>query len=192
MAALLEGAPLWVEWWLETELARVDLASADSIRAADAGVRRILRVLPQGGIRDYVRRRAAEALGEAPNVPAAPAVEKRGGEAWEARRHAERRALRLYLLAPDSRDFLREMMALRVPPFAVAFALAQALESGGSVGATLLPVFAGVIRALPEEDYRELQTLCCPVPEVRRAIAEGFAAELQAAADQLMATAEEP
>jgi DNA primase len=192
MAALLEGAPLWVEWWLETELARVDLASADSIRAADAGVRRILRVLPQGGIRDYVRRRAAEALGEAPNVPAAPAVERRGGEAWEARRHAERRALRLYLLAPDSRDFLREMMALRVPPFAVAFALAQALESGGSVGATLLPVFAGVIRALPEEDYRELQTLCRPVPEVRRAIAEGFAAELQAAADQLVATAAEP
>jgi DNA primase len=193
MSALIEAAPSWVEWWLEGELAKVDLASADSIAAADAGVRRILRVLPAGGVRDYVRRRAAQALGEAPSVPPARPVAKRGGIAWQRRLHAERRALRLYLLAPESRDLLREMMALRLPPYAMGYAIAQALEALGAADELLLAAFSGAIRALPEDDYRELQGLCCPVPDVRRVILDPgtFAGELQAAVDQLIATAAE-
>jgi hypothetical protein len=83
-------------------------------------------------------------------------------------------------------------MALRVPPFAEAFGIVQALEALGKGDGLLLPAFAGVIRVLPEADYRELQTLCRPVPEVRRVIAEGFAGELQAAVDQLQATQGDP
>ena len=162
MRAMLAAAPNWVKWWLGRELDRVNLEDIESVQVAERGVKRILSVLPVGGQRAYVERRAAEILGQAPKVrPAAPVVTKKE---LDARKWVERRAVRCYLLLPQSRDSLRGMTC-EVPPFYLAWNLIQYLEA--SVEPTLISaVFGSAIRSLPEDEFQELRSLLSPVPEV--------------------------
>jgi len=165
---VLSSAPNWVEWWLDRELDKVDLNDVEQVARAEQGVKRILSVLPLGPRRAFVERRSAEVLGAAPKVrPAAPVVTKRqrDAQAW-----AERRAVRCYLLVPQSRERLREM-ALDLPPYAEAWQLIQYLEA--SCPAEAVPaMFGRVIRAMDEDSFHELRSLISPVPEVLRFIKE--------------------
>ncbi|MAH29373.1 MAG: hypothetical protein CL959_01660 [Euryarchaeota archaeon] len=162
MAELISTAPNWVEWWLDRELSKVNLEDIESVQLAERGVKRILSVLPIGAQRAFVERRAAEVLGAAPAVkPAAPIVTKKERD---ARKWIERRAVRCYLLLPESRDQLREMTC-EVPPYCLAWDLIRYLEA--SVPAEMISaVFGSTIRSLPEDEFQELRSLLQPVPEV--------------------------
>ena len=164
--AVFAQAPNWVEWWLKRELKKVDLNDVEQVARAEAGVKRILSVLPVGPRRAYVERTAAEVLGAAPKVkPAAPVVTKkqRDAIAW-----AERRAVRCYLLVSESRAELSNM-ALTVPPYAEAWQLIRYLE--GCVDASLVSaMFGRVIRSMSEQSFHELRSLLQPVPEVLQQI----------------------
>lgn len=184
---LLEGAPSWVEWWLDRELARVDLTSAESVALAERGVARILRALPLGPRRSFVQRRAADVLGSAPSVcPAAPVetVITRDRRKW-----AERRALRLYLLHQPAREALQGAL-MRVPPYVVGWGLARGIEAllGDRSAAGLATAWGRAIQALPEDDLQELRSLVNPIPEVLLAIRSNPEAELAAALEALDAT----
>ena len=162
MREMIAAAPNWVKWWLGRELHKVDLDDIESVQAAERGVKRILSVLPVGGQRAYVERRAAEVLGAAPVVkPAAPIVTK---QELDARKWVERRAVRCYLLMPQSRDSLREM-SCDVPPYSLAWDLIRYLEASVEPG-LVSAVFGSAIRSLPEDEFHELRSLLSPVPEV--------------------------
>jgi DNA primase len=162
MREMIAAAPNWVKWWLGRELGKVDLEDIESVQVAERGVKRILSALPVGGQRAYVERRAAEILGQAPKVkPAAPVVTKRERD---ARKWVERRAVRCYLLLPQSRESLR-MMNLEAPPYCLAWDLIRYLEASVEPG-LVSAVFGSAIRSLPEDEFHELRSLLSPVPEV--------------------------
>ena len=186
---LLRSAPNWVEWWLERELAKVDLNSVESVTAAEHGVARILKALPRGPRRTYVERKAKEVLGSAPRVKPAPPVETKAKR--NARKWAERRALRAYLLLPAHRSELEGVMAPTEPPFAIAWGLVQAIKA--TLGDdNLAPAFGMAIASLSEDDFQELRSLINPVPEVRAYLQSNGAEEIKATIEQLKATAAEP
>jgi DNA primase len=159
---LLKSAPSWIEWWLTGQLARVDLNSAESIALAEQGVKRILRVLPLGPRRTYVQRKSAEVLGSAPTAPIAPAI--RDPAIRDARRWAERRAIRAYLLIPGSRADLANFSP-RVELFRGAWGMIQ-LAIAKVRPELVLWTFGLLIQALPEDDFQELRSLINPVPDV--------------------------
>ncbi|MBP47178.1 MAG: hypothetical protein CMH53_04500 [Myxococcales bacterium] len=162
MKEMIASAPNWVKWWLGRELGKVNLEDIESVQVAERGVKRILSVLPVGGQRAYVERRAAEILGQAPKVrPAAPVVTK---QERDARKWVERRAVRCYLLLPQSRDSLRGM-TFEVPPYYLAWNLILYLEASVEPG-LVSAVFGSAIRSLPEDEFHELRSLLSPVPEV--------------------------
>ena len=167
-------APNWVEWWLGRELKRVDLSDVEQVARAEQGVKRILSVLPVGPRRAYVERTAAEVLGASPKVrPAAPIVTKkqRDAKAW-----AERRAVRCYLLVPQSREQLKDM-ELEIPPYAEAWQLIKFLEATVSPN-QVQAMFGRVIQSLDEDSFHELRSLLQPVPEVLRQIQADPAQEI--------------
>ena len=162
MREMIAAAPNWVKWWLGRELDRVNLDDIESVQLAERGIKRILSTLPVGGQRAYVERTAAEVLGAAPVVkPAAPIVTK---QELDARKWVERRAVRCYLLLPQSRDSLREM-SCDVPPYSLAWDLIRFLEASVEPG-LVSAVFGSAIRSLPEDEFHELRSLLSPVPEV--------------------------
>ena len=164
-------------WWLDREVGKVDLGDPRQISAAEAGFRRILRVLPEGGLREYVRREAKERLRSVPQVPAA---EVRTDRQVDACRWAERRALRLYLLSPDSRPALSDV-EFTDPANQWGRQLLHALEGMGTGPEALSQVFARTINGAPEEVQHQLLPLVDPIPEVRRVVEANPVDELQAA-----------
>ena len=162
MGDLIADAPNWVQWWLGRELDKVNLEDIESVQTAERGVKRILSVLPVGAQRAFVERRAAEVLGAAPAVkPAAPVVTKKERD---ARKWVERRAVRCYLLLPESRGQLAGMEC-EVPPYSLAWDLIRYLESSVDPG-LVSAVFGSAIRSLPDDEFHELRSLLSPVPEV--------------------------
>ena len=162
MADMLADAPNWVQWWLHRELDKVDTSDIESVQTAERGVKRILASLPIGPQRAYVERVAAERLGAAPKVkPAAPVQTKKQRD---AKKWTERRAVRCYLLLPESRPQLTDMVC-EVPPYCLAWSLIKYLEA--SVPPNLIAaVFGQAIRSLPQDEFQELRSLLSPVPEV--------------------------
>lgn len=162
MAGLIADAPNWVTWWLGRELDKVNLDEIESVQLAERGVKRILAVLPVGPQRAYVERRSTEVLGAAPAVrPAAPVVTKKERD---ARKWVERRAVRCYLLLPQSRGQLAGMDC-ECPPYSLAWDLIRYLESSVSAD-SVSAVFGSVIRSLADDEFHELRSLLSPVPEV--------------------------
>lgn len=162
MAQQIEEATHWVEWQVEQHLAGVNKDDIESLSKAEAGVRDLLRILPAGPRRAWVLRAVADSLGQAPKVkPAAPVVTK---QQRDARAWAERRAVRCYLLLPQSREQLQGM-TLELPPYAEAWKLIQFLR-GCVASEAISAAFGRVIRSLPENDFHELRSLLCPVPEI--------------------------
>lgn len=174
MASLIADAPNWVQWWLGRELDKVNLEDIESVQAAERGVKRILSVLPIGAQRAFVERRAAEVLGAAPAVkPAAPVPTKKEKD---ARKWVERRAVRCYLLLPQSREHLAGMQC-ECPPYSLAWDLIRYLES--SVDPALVSaVFGSAIRSLPDDEFHELRSLLSPVPEVMSHIRDNAEREM--------------
>jgi DNA primase len=60
--ALVDQAPLWLDWQLEQALAEHDLSRADQFQAAVAAVVALLGRLPQTALRSHYLQRAAERL----------------------------------------------------------------------------------------------------------------------------------
>lgn len=175
MADLIADAPHWVKWWLGRELDKVDINDIESVQQAEHGVKRILSALPLGPQRAYVERVAKEKLGAAPKVkPAAPVATKKQRD---ARKWAERRAVRCFLLVPTSRTELQEM-ELDEPPYNLAWSLIRYLQASAP-DAAIAPLFGKAIRSLAEDEFHELRSLLAPVPEVFQHIKTNPTSELE-------------
>lgn len=177
MAERIAAAPHWVEWWFDRVTRAVDLADPHSIAKAEAGVREILKVLPTGGLREFVRRRAKEVLQAVPSVPPAR-VET--SAALDRCRWAERRALRLYLLDEGCRPVLSEV-AYRDPTHRQAWELIRTIEAMGAKPERVATVFAEVILLAPEDLLDVCRPLVRPIPEVLRVIQQNPVGELEGA-----------
>lgn len=183
MARLLAGAPHWVEWWFDREVQRIDLSDPAQIQLAEAGVKRILQVLPTGGLREYVQRRSAELLKAVPVVPPARIQTQ---AVIDRCRWAERRALRLYLLEPGCRPALSGV-TYRDPIHQRAWELVGLIETmTGGDPERVARVFAEAILAAPDDLQALMRPLVSPIPDVLRIIRQDPAAELQAALDVLL------
>lgn len=180
---LLEEAVSWVEYMFEKAVAKIDLADPAAIATAERGVKKILRILPKGGLREYVQRRSKEVLKAIPDVaPAKVQTQKEIDKcAW-----AERRALRLYFHSPrdDHRDALG-MIEYKNPRLAKIWGLVKIMTDMGVPFATLSRCLVKVLMA-DEVLIDELRPILRPIPEVKRVITSNPQGELEAAWDVLM------
>lgn len=165
MRDLIAEAPHWVEWWLEREVGKVDLSNPQEIAKAEEGIKRILKVLPKGGLREYVQRRSKELIQAVPDV--APAKVKTQKQIDKCR-WAERRAVRLYLLEPMFRDAIRELN-LKDGRCQKIIEVAGMIEGLGVNPPELATVLQSVV-VRDEDLYDELRPLVNPIPEVLRVI----------------------
>lgn len=178
---LLEESVTWVEHMFEKAVAKIDLSDPAAIQVAEGNVKRLLRILPKGGLRQYVQRRAKETLKEIPDVaPAKIQTQKQ----IDTCRWAERRALRLYLLDENSRAPLSEMV-YKDPRMKTAWSLIGVLEGMGQ-SSCLRIAFAACLSKLDQDLADELSSLVHPIKEVARIIQANPVNELQGAMDVLM------
>ncbi|MFZ9995803.1 DNA primase [Vulcanococcus sp.] len=178
MAHLLESAPHWVKWWLEREVGQVDLTDPQQIARAESGFRRILQVLPDGALREYVRRECKARLNSMPLIPAALVRTTRQLDAclW-----AERRALRLYLLDEGSRPALQDV-SYTDPVNQYGRDLVLAIEGmAPNQPEQLRPLFSKLLCRAPGDVRDKLMPLAWPIPEVTRVITDNPVGELEAA-----------
>lgn len=162
---LLEEAVTWVEYKFERAVAKIDLNDPAAIATAERNVKQILKILPKGGLRQYVQRRAKEVLKAIPDVrPAKVQTQKQ----IDRCRWAERRALRLYLLDEGSRAALSEVKYTD-PKMQTAWSLIQTLE-GMLPPAMLLMAFAATLQKLDRDLADELSSLAHPIKDVARVI----------------------
>jgi len=178
---LLEEAVTWVEYMFERAVAKVDLNDPTAITKAEQGVKRILRILPKGGLREYVQRRAKEVLKAVPVVPAAKVHTQKQIDRC---RWAERRALRLYLLDEGCRPALADI-SYTDPMMQQAWSLITTLEGMGQ-SSQLLIAFAAVLKRLDRDLADELSSLCNPIAEVARVIKANPVNELEGAMNVLL------
>jgi DNA primase len=183
---LIAGAGHWLEWRLDRLLAPLTAstgeASLETLQAVERNGQALVEQLPNGVLRRSAEQRLEMALrgSDEPNTgslpPAGAVVEF---FAATARRRAERRALRLFVHAPECRELL-QCLALRDPACRAAMewlgslavvamerpmapmALELSSRVPGAVGAELaLSAAPGsdVISALQREPQEELQAL---------------------------------
>lgn len=178
MAELLEEAVHWVNFWVERETAGFDPMEPSTIQLAENGIRRILKELPKGALREYVQGYSKDLLNSVPSV--APAVIQTQKQ-LDACAWAERRALRLYLLNPDSRPALSSVQ-YKDPINRNAQQLLQAIEdfTGGNVD-SVRPTFARALKQAPVAMQDRLFPLVSPIPEVRQVVEANPVGELEAA-----------
>lgn len=178
---LLEEAVTWVEYMFEKAVAKIDLTDPYAISTAERGVKRILKILPKGGLREWVQRRAKEVLKAVPEVkPATVQTQKQIDKC----RWAERRAIRLYLLDEGCRPALQEIQ-YQDQKMQTAWTVIQTLEAMGA-GSQLRSCFIGILSKLEEDLSDELSSLVNPIQEVARVIKANPVNELQGAMDVLM------
>ena len=177
MVHLIAEAPHWVQWWFDREVGQIDLNDPKQITHAEAGVKRILRVLPSGALREFVRRRAAETLKAVPDVRPAIVQTRREIDRcfW-----AERRALRLYLHDAGSRGALSGIN-YQDPLMVQAWGLIQTLEGMSRDGGLLKANFLAVIQSADEDLLDVCRSLARPIPEVLRIIQSNPINELEGA-----------
>jgi DNA primase len=186
MPELIADAPHWVQWWFDREVGQIDLNDPRQIVAAEAGVKRILRVLPTGALREFVRRRAKEVLKAVPDIqPAKVQTQKQINRChW-----AERRALRLYLHDTGSRPALSDL-DYTDPLMIQAWGLILAIEGTLPPESGLLASsFSVVIQGADEAVMDACRSLVRPIPEVLRVITADPLNELQGAMDVLLSEA---
>lgn len=179
---LLEESISWVEYMFEKAVSKIDLADPAAIATAEANVKRILRILPTGGLRQYVQRRASEVLHAIPEVAPARVRTQRQIDRchW-----AERRALRLYLLDQGSRPPLSDIVYTDLR-MAKAWQVMQVLEGMGQ-NSTLRIAFAACLSALDQDLADELSSLVHPIKEIQRVIEADPVNELEGAMAVLLA-----
>ncbi len=178
LADAIETAPHWVQWWLEREFEALDLSTPQGVTAGEAAVRKILQVLPNGALREYVRQQCRARLNSLPMIPPAQVQTDRQVDAC---RWAERRALRLYLLDPGCRPALSGLN-YQDPWSQRAAQLVQLLEGMlGERPELLAPAFARSIERADHITQSNLMPLVHPIPEVRRVIDANPLGELEGA-----------
>lgn len=179
---LLAEAVSWVAYQFERAVSQLDLNDPNAIAQAERGVKKILKILPVGGLREYVQRRAKEVLKAVPLVaPAKIQTEKQINKC----RWAERRALRLYLLDEHCRPALMDI-SYTDPQIEQAWGAIQTLEAMGATGASLRSCFLGLIQKFDRDLGNELQSLAHPIAEVLRIIQKNPVNELEGALAILM------
>ncbi len=178
MAELIKSAPNWVEWWLETEFSELDLNRADDVIKGEAVSRQILKVLPSGALREYVKEQCKKRLSAVPNVPAAVV---RTNKQIDQCRWAERRAVRLYLIHSGSRPALQDF-SFNDPWIVKAQQLISAIEAMAPGRPEVVkPAFERAVSMASAEEQSQLMPLVYPIPEVRRVIEANPVGELEAA-----------
>lgn len=185
---LLEESVSWVAYQFEKAVAKLDLNDPNAIAQAERGVKQILKILPAGGLREYVQRRAKEVLKAVPVVPAAKIQTQKQIDKC---RWAERRALRLYLLDEGCRPALVDINYTD-PKIQQGWAAVQTLEAMGAVGASLRSCFLGLIKKLDRDLGDELQSLAHPIPDVMRVIQKNPVNELEGAMAVLLSDCCQP
>ena len=178
---LLEEAVSWVEHMFEKAVAKIDLNDPMAITTAEQGVKRLLRILPKGGLREYVQRRSKEVLKAVPIVPAAKIHTQKQIDRCK---WAERRALRLYLLDQGCRPALGDINYTD-QQMQQAWSLIQVLEGMGQ-NQSLRMAFAACLSKLDQNLADELQGLCNPIKEVARVIEANPVNELEGAMNVLL------
>jgi len=128
--ALLDQAPLWLDWQIDQALAGRDLAKADQFQQAVSGLVTLLGKLPQSAVRTHYLQRVAERLSGGQGRLALQLEEdlrqQVKGQRWHGRsnRHdqpgdisqrerCEADLLRLYLHAPRHRSTIRQELRQR-------------------------------------------------------------------------------
>ena len=185
MGELISDAQHWVEWWFDRETSKVDLSDPQELMKAEAGVKRILQVLPTGSLREYVKRRSSEVLKAVPNVPAARVLTRKEIDRCQ---WAERRALRLYLHDPGCRPAI-STLNFSDPLIKEAWNLIQVLEGMLPAGREdlLHGSFAEVIQRADEKLLDCCRALVRPIPDVARIILANPINELEGAMEVLTA-----
>lgn len=181
MPWLLQESVSWVAYQFEKAVAKLDLNDPNAISVAERGVKQILRILPKGGLREYVQRRAKEVLRAVPDVAPANVQTQRQIDRC---RWAERRALRLYLHDENSRAAL-SLVEYKDPQMVKAWSIIQVLEAMGQ-NSMLRMAFAAVIGKLDQDLSDELSSLVNPIKEVLRVLKADPVNELQGAMDVLL------
>lgn len=183
---LVNSAPSWVEWWLNDSLRELDLATPDGLIVAEQCATEILRVLPDGALREYVKASCKEILKTVPKVEAANITTHKQ---LDRCRWAERRAVRLYLLDSGCRPAIRNLK-FTDPTVSKAFELIDSLEAMcPSRPGILKPAFERIVSVASQEEQSELMPLVLPIPEVRRVIEANPLGELEAAMAVLLSPA---
>ena len=184
MSDLVANAPHWVQWWFERDVGEPDKRDPHDLARAESSVRTILKALPEGALREYVKRESKRVLQAVPNVAPifAPSQLQVDRCQW-----AERRAIRLYLLDPDSRPAL-STLSFKEGVAAEAWGLIQLLEGMGTTAAQLRGVFSEVIQQAEEALFDELRPLVKPIPEVLRVIEANPVNELEGAMNVLLSS----
>jgi len=183
MPELIADAPHWVQWWFDREVGQIDLNDPRQIVAAEAGVKRILRVLPTGALREFVRRRAKEVLKAIPDVKPATVRTRKEIDAclW-----AERRALRLYLHDAGSRPALSDLN-YKDPLMDQAWKLISMIEGMLPPESNMLATnFSWVLQRADESLMDACRALVRPIPEVLRVITANPVNELEGAMNILL------
>ena len=128
--ALLEGAPLWLDWQIEQALEGKDLARSDQFQQAVSALVALLGKLPQSAVRSHYLQQVAERLSGGQARLAQKLEEdlrqQVKGERWHGRstkweqpgdiglrERAEAELLRLYLHAARHRGAIRRELRLR-------------------------------------------------------------------------------
>ncbi|MCS5700046.1 DNA primase [Cyanobium sp. FGCU-52] len=128
--ALLDGAPLWLDWQIEQVLAGRDLARADQFQQAVTGLVALLGKLPQSAVRSHYLQRVAERLSGGQARLALQLEDdlrqQVKGQRWHGRstkweqpgdaglrERAEADLLRLYLHCPEHRGAVRQELRTR-------------------------------------------------------------------------------
>jgi DNA primase len=183
MADEISNSPNWVEWWMNTEFLSLDLDTADGVVSAERIAKTILKELPDGSLREFVKSRCKQLLNAVPLVAPAKIKTNRELDQWK---WAERRAARLYLLDPGSRPAL-DSITFKDPWILKAFELIKTLEMMTQNKPEILAsAFARIISIADLEEQAELMSLVYPIPEVRRVVESNPIGELEAAMNVLL------
>jgi DNA primase len=183
---LIAGARHWLEWRFDRVLAPLSMstgeASLETLQAVERDGKTLVEQLPEGVLRRSVEQRLEMALrggGEQETGTLLPPVAVVDPSAATARRRAERRALRLFVHAPECRtllhcltfqdpacraamEWLGSLAVVAVDASIAGMALELAEQLQGVVGTALAQAAdpgPDVIRVLQREPQGELQAL---------------------------------
>ncbi|XFA71878.1 DNA primase [Thermosynechococcaceae cyanobacterium Okahandja] len=135
--ALLDAAPLWLDWQLETTLARYDLSQSDQFQQANQALSQLLGKLPNAALRSHYIHRCAELLGRSDSRLILRLEESLRqqvrGQRWQGRSQkwqrpadynlrqaAEEQLLRLYLHRGEYRPLIRQTLQARDIEFSLS------------------------------------------------------------------------
>jgi DNA primase len=135
--SLLDNAPLWLDWQIQRALDGKDLNQSDQFQQSTQAIVKLLGDLPNATLRTHYIHRCAELLSQGnPHLTMQLEADLRTqvrGQRWHGRsqkwqrpgdrtllEEAEAQLLRLYLLLPDYRAFIRESLDERDLDYSLA------------------------------------------------------------------------